>query len=337
MPHVPPRSPSRVEGDHDDSEYKTVLVAEKEGDIILSPSIPDRGIFGEPDMKPARTKFQQHNHNHDYPPSLSDASVGSSSSHSCLEDDDEPEPTHPTTSSSSAGEGMERNNTSGDLDDLDILDEYFDCADCPEDDNVDGPKSNLAGGLEFLTTGGLRGDIAVVISYAFAGKPKMVNISHSPRSSNDDSRRWGKFVSSAPDVRTTPTPSLESDNSSSRTRTTAPPSPSSPSTQTTPLTPTTTTTCYSPKSTNNDTTESSKPSTWRGLIRSVSRRRRRTPKEEKSENVVLVEEVVKLDSSPPSPPPPPPPPRHPHGLGLKLSRSRSVRRTGGGPPTPVMV
>ncbi|KAH0551114.1 hypothetical protein GP486_007540, partial [Trichoglossum hirsutum] len=241
MPHVPPRALARGEEEHDDSEYKTVLRAERERDVKLSASpVPDRGVFGEPTIEPAQTVFQ---HDRDYQSSLSDASEGSSGSHSCLEDDDVSGPISPTSTAATAEEAeaeaaaaagvaavdmasMERDTTavSGGNDDFDGLEEcepfdsgdflpaenddddyYFDDVDDYYggdilDDAADNdPKSKRAGiaagssssGLSFLAAaGGFHGDIAVVISYAFVGKPKMVDIAPSPRSSNDE-RRWG--------------------------------------------------------------------------------------------------------------------------------------------------
>ncbi|KAH0547809.1 hypothetical protein FGG08_000066 [Glutinoglossum americanum] len=331
MPHIPPRAPSRDEEEHDGSEFKTGLLTEKQGDIMLSaPTIPDRGMFGEPTMEPARAMFH---HARSYSSSLSDASEGSSGSHSCLDDDD-PEPTNPTAV---AAEDETETKTSADDDmiDADNADgcELVDCMESPNDDffeAIDNSdfKSDEAGtgtgSLEFLTGGCFRGDIAVVISYAFVGKPKMVDIPHSPRSSND-SRRWGKFVSPTPEtlnIDTPVTPASEKDGNNSDSET-QPPAPTPPS-DTTPSPSEAephflTQPAYTTISCSDDST-ASKSSAWRGLVRSVSRRRRQTPKEKPENNVVV--EAGKLEK----------PSRRPRGLGIKLSRSA---KSPGAPQTPV--
>ncbi|KAI9783401.1 MAG: hypothetical protein M1839_003936 [Geoglossum umbratile] len=340
MPHVPPRVPSRGEEDSDSGEFKTLLLTEKAGDIALpvTPPIPERAIFRKPVMEPEQTIFHR---GQDYPPSLSDASEDSSGSHSCL-DDDESEPTDAAT----AAAATEDRGTGVGIDDTDDS-EFFDCLDgCDMDgleviNGIDAfSNESEPGSLKLLTEGKSHGAIAVVISYIFVGKPKMVEIAHSPRNSGD-SRRWGLPPPSRPLIVQT-TSSLDVDESSSSKSDTQSLAPARPDTTTTTTRPqptepephflsqpyATTTVCYSDNNSPNK-------STWRGLVRSVSRRRRRTPKEPHAEAPpseaapVAAAEPEKVSLPEPKPERAP---RRPRGLGLKLSRTA---RLPGGPPTPI--
>ena len=283
-------------------------------------------------MEPTRTIFHR---GQDYPSSLSDTSEESSSSHSCL-DDDELDSTNPNATTAAAA--TEDRETGVDIDDMDDV-EFFDCIEGCDIDNIeamegiDGSMSNEAetGSLRFLTEGKPPGAIAIVISYVFVGKPKMVDISHSPRSSND-SRRWGlPPASRALIVQKKASLEIVESSSKSEAQSLAPeclnatplPTESEPHFLTQPYS--TTTTCYSDHSSNK--------SSWRGLVRSVSGRRRRTPKEapgevpkevpkEEPEKAMLVE--GKPDKAK----------RRPRKLGLKLPKTMNPL---GGPLTPVTV
>jgi hypothetical protein len=339
MPHAPPRAPSRGGGDDDNDspQLKAVLLADKTGDLVLpAPALPDRGMFGEPAMEPAQTVFRR---GQDYQSSLSDTSEESSSSHSCLDDDELESPT-----AAAAAAAMADAETGVDIDDVDDG-ELFDCLEGCELDNfeiIDGVETD---GLEPATEGKPRGAIAVVVSYIFVGKPKMVDISHSPRSSGD-SRRWGLPPPSRPstiqEIPNEPEPSPEPRlpaPAPAPTPTLNRPTPAPPLLTTTTTIKSephflaqphpTTTTCYS------DNPTPAKSTSWRGLVRSVSRRRKRTPKDPINE------------------PPPPPldsptteepamtavefitattvakPQRRPRSLGVKLQKTS--RLPGGSP------
>ncbi|KAI9767024.1 MAG: hypothetical protein M1840_005983 [Geoglossum simile] len=336
MPHLPPRAPSRNEDDSDSTGFKMLLLTEKAGDIILpAPPIPDRSLFREPAMEPAQTIFHR---GQDYPSSLSDTSEESSSSHSLLDDDELGSPVA-TTAAAAMGDGETGDDIGDDIgddvDDSDLFDSLEGC-DVDSFEAIDGIEVGTDS-LGLLTKGKTsRGAIAVVISYVFVGKPKMVDIPHSPRSSGD-SRRWGLPPTSRPSTAQEP-PSLGIEHSNNSETRLLPPAPDR--SNTTPLPaaeaellflaqphrhPTTTICC-------SGSTATAK-STWRGLVRSVSRRRKRTPKEsvgealmqpsnEEPEKAVLIGERESDKAQ-----------RRPRGLGLKL---QMTARLPGGFPTTIM-